>query len=92
MLHSAWRPRPNYGITMKVTAAPAFDPSAISASIARTAENYDSVPYPSYPYPRLKPARLSAIAHLFGLSTQPAATARTLEIGCAAGGHIIPLA
>ncbi|MGH6799848.1 MAG: methyltransferase regulatory domain-containing protein, partial [Methylocella sp.] len=43
-------------------------------------------------YPRLKPARLSAIAHLFGLSTQPAATARTLEIGCAAGGHIIPLA
>jgi SAM-dependent methyltransferase/methyltransferase-like protein len=56
------------------------------------AENYDSVQYPSYPYPMLQPARLSAIARLFGLSTQPASTARTLEIGCAAGGHIIPLA
>ncbi len=77
---------------MQETGAPTFDPSAISDSIARTAENYDSVPYPSYPYPRLQPARLAAIARLFGLSTQPAATARTLEIGCAAGGHIIPLA
>ncbi len=81
---------------MTVTAASAFDPDAISDSIsdtiARTAENYDSVPYPSYPYPRLQPARLSAIARLFGLSTQAPATARTLEIGCAEGGHIIPLA
>jgi methyltransferase-like protein/SAM-dependent methyltransferase len=77
---------------MKNTGASAFGPHAISDSIARTAENYDSVPYPSYPYPMLQPARLSAIARLFGLSTQPASTARTLEIGCAAGGHIIPLA
>ncbi|HEX3495926.1 MAG TPA: methyltransferase domain-containing protein [Methylocella sp.] len=77
---------------MKVTGAPTFDHASISDSIARTAKNYDSVPYPSYPYPRLQPARLSAITRLLGLSTQPAATARTLEIGCAAGGHIIPLA
>lgn len=77
---------------MNDTGASAFGPHAISDSIARTAENYDSVPYPSYPYPKLQPARLAAIAHLFGLSTQPASTARTLEIGCAAGGHIIPLA
>jgi SAM-dependent methyltransferase/methyltransferase-like protein len=77
---------------MKKTGASAICPDAISDSIARTAENYDSVPYPSYPYSMLQPARLSAIARLFGLSTQPASTARTLEIGCAAGGHIIPLA
>ncbi len=92
MLHSANCHRPHYAVMMNDSGASAFGPNAISDSIARTAENYDSVPYPSYPYPKLQPARLSAIAHLFGLSTQPASTARTLEIGCAAGGHIIPLA
>ena len=35
---------------------------------------------------------MAAVARLFGLSARPASTARTLEIGCAAGGHIIPLA
>ena len=35
---------------------------------------------------------MSAIAHLFGLSTPSISSARTLEIGCASGGHIIPLA
>jgi methyltransferase-like protein/2-polyprenyl-3-methyl-5-hydroxy-6-metoxy-1,4-benzoquinol methylase len=92
MLHSANCHHPKNGIRMKVTGAPTFDQAAISDSIARTAENYDSVPYPSYPYPRLQPARLAAIARLFGLPTQPATTAWALEIGCAAGGHIIPLA
>jgi methyltransferase-like protein/trans-aconitate methyltransferase len=77
---------------MKQTGTSAFGPGAISDSIARTAETYDSVPYPSYPYSHLQPARLSAIARLFGLTPPPVPTARTLEIGCAAGGHIIPLA
>jgi SAM-dependent methyltransferase len=92
VLHSANCHHPHYGVMMKELGASAFGPDPISDSIARTAENYDSVPYPSYPYPMLQPARLAAIARLFGLSPQPASTARTLEIGCAAGGHIIPLA
>jgi methyltransferase-like protein/protein-L-isoaspartate O-methyltransferase len=90
VLHSAKCPHPHYGVMMK--GASAYGPNAISDSVARTAENYDSVPYPSYPYPKLQPARLAAIARLFGLATQPPSTARTLEIGCASGGHIIPLA
>jgi SAM-dependent methyltransferase len=77
---------------MKETAASAIRPDVLSNSIARTAQNYDSVPYPSYPYPQLRPARLAAVARLFGLSAPPVSTARTLEIGCAAGGHVIPLA
>ena len=61
-------------------------------SIARTAASYDSAPYPSNPIPRFHPARLAAIANFFGLPAPDVATARTLEIGCASGGHIIPLA
>jgi SAM-dependent methyltransferase len=60
--------------------------------LARTAARYDSAPYPSHPYPLLQPVRLAAIAHLFGLRAPRAASARTLEIGCASAGHIIPLA
>jgi SAM-dependent methyltransferase len=44
------------------------------------------------PFSRLQPARLGAIARLLGLKPTPAREARTLEIGCATGGHIIPLA
>ena len=53
---------------------------------------YDSVPYPSYCYPQSSPAHLCAQAQLFGLSAPDIDTARVLEIGCASGGNIIPLA
>ncbi|MFM5930985.1 MAG: methyltransferase regulatory domain-containing protein, partial [Novosphingobium sp.] len=35
-------------------------------------------------------ARLGAMAQLFGLEAAPLETARVLELGCAAGGNIIP--
>jgi cyclopropane fatty-acyl-phospholipid synthase-like methyltransferase len=35
---------------------------------------------------------LAAIAHLFGLEVADVSTARVLEIGCAAGGSLIPFA
>ncbi len=50
------------------------------------------MPYTSHPFPATQPARIGAIATLFGLSPPPVATARVLEIGCASGGNIIPLA
>ena len=53
---------------------------------------YDSVPYPSYCYPQSSPAQLHAIAHLFGLKPVDFRKAKMLEIGCAAGGNILPLA
>ncbi len=62
------------------------------ASIARNAENYDRVPYTSHPFAQTQPARLAAIATLFGLTPPPIATARVLEIGSASGGNLIPLA
>lgn len=50
------------------------------------------MPYESYPYAQTHPDRLATIAQLFQM--QPAAIdrCRVLELGCAAGGNLIPMA
>lgn len=53
---------------------------------------YDESPYESYPFSQTTPAHLSTIAYLFGLKTPDIETARVLELGCASGGNLIPLA
>jgi SAM-dependent methyltransferase len=50
------------------------------------------VPYDSEPFSQTQPVRLAAIGHLFGLTPPDIETARVLELGCAAGGNLIPLA
>lgn len=55
-------------------------------------KSYDEVPYASHPFPQSAPEHLEAVAALFGLAPAPPATARVLELGCAAGGNIIPFA
>ena len=60
--------------------------------IARNARKYDTIPYVSKPFPQTHPLRLGGIARLFGIDATPLAGARMLEIGCAAGGNLIPLA
>ena len=57
------------------------------------AENpYDAVPYQSYPYAVTRPANLYTVGTLFGVSAPDFRTARVLELGCASGGNLIPLA
>ncbi len=72
-------------------AAPATAASEVAAN-ARIASRYDQEPYASHPYPQSHPARLGAVARLFGLPAPAIESARVLEIGCAAGGNLIPLA
>ncbi len=55
-------------------------------------DDYDLLPYPSMPYAYTQPARLAAVAALHGIEAPDAERARVLELGCAAGGNIIPLA
>jgi len=55
-------------------------------------EDYDALPYPSMPFPYTQPARLAALTELFGFKAPDALEARVLELGCASGGNIIPLA
>lgn len=54
--------------------------------------DYDNTPYTSNSFSQSAPGRLAAIAHLFGLSPPEVSRARVLELGCAAGGNLIPFA
>ncbi len=55
-------------------------------------QSYDALPYPSYPFAITHPDRLHVLAALAGLSPAPVERARVLELGCAAGGNLIPIA
>lgn len=56
------------------------------------ASTYDEVPYGSYPVPASHPDRLHSMAKLFGMNPVPPENARILEIGCAGGGNLLPMA
>ncbi len=55
-------------------------------------DDYDTLPYRSVCYNQSQPSHMAAIAALFGLTAPDVATATVLELGCASGGNIIPLA
>ncbi|WP_341667008.1 class I SAM-dependent methyltransferase [Alcaligenes sp. SDU_A2] len=56
------------------------------------ADAYDKRPYTSNPFSYTAPAHLRAAAFLYGIQTVPLRHARVLELGCAAGGNLIPFA
>ena len=56
------------------------------------AEHYDNTPYLSNPFYYSSPRHLRATAHLYGVETAPLDGARVLELGCAAGGNLLPFA
>ncbi|MCX2934913.1 class I SAM-dependent methyltransferase [Mycobacterium sp. CVI_P3] len=60
--------------------------------VAHAAADYDAAPYLAASYPKTQPTRLAAVATMLGLSPPPVASARVLELGCATGANIIPLA
>ncbi|AFC75372.1 methyltransferase domain protein [Rickettsia parkeri str. Tate's Hell] len=51
---------------------------------------YDEIPYESYPYALTNPYHLSTLATLFGVNAPEVENAKILELGCAAGGNLIP--
>jgi len=61
-------------------------------AVDRLRADYDATPYTSDAFPQSAPGQLAAIAHVFGLDVPAVSRARVLEIGCAAGGNIIPFA
>jgi methyltransferase-like protein len=61
-------------------------------SDAAVRESYDRVPYPSAAYHHTHPDHLAALAILGGLDPAPPDRCRVLELGCADGGNLIPMA
>lgn len=59
-------------------------------SVSRT--SYDEVPYPSLSHSQCHPDRLATVATLLGMSPPPVERCRVLELGCASGGNLIPIA
>ncbi len=56
------------------------------------ATDYDTIPYPSHAYRYSVPENIAAIAQIFSLPTADIHHARVLELGCASGGNLLPLA
>jgi methyltransferase-like protein/2-polyprenyl-3-methyl-5-hydroxy-6-metoxy-1,4-benzoquinol methylase len=54
--------------------------------------SYDETPYVSNPFVSSSPGHLHTVGTLFRLNPPDIETARVLEIGCASGGNILPLA
>ncbi len=54
--------------------------------------SYDQIAYPCHPHPPSHPDRLATVARLFGLRTADVQCCRVLELGCADGGNLIPMA
>jgi len=59
-----------------------------------TASNtvHDKVSYESFPIMGTHPDRLSTLARLMGIEAPALETCRVLELGCAGGGNLIPMA
>jgi SAM-dependent methyltransferase len=68
--------------------------SMAEATILRmdTLTSYDELPYDSLPLPETQPDFLAAVARLHGFAAPDPSRARILELGCAQGGNLIPLA
>jgi methyltransferase-like protein/cyclopropane fatty-acyl-phospholipid synthase-like methyltransferase len=58
----------------------------------RVRDAYERVPYPSGSQPLTHPDHLATMAILAGIDPAPPDRCRVLEIGCANGGNLIPMA
>ena len=55
-------------------------------------DSYDEIPYHSAPFAETHPVNLAVLGRLFGLETPDPDRCRFLELGCASGGNLIPMA
>ena len=56
------------------------------------ASSYDQIPYTSLAFPQTHPDHLAGIARLFALRPPDITACRVLELGCASGGNLLPMA
>ncbi|MCB1043063.1 MAG: class I SAM-dependent methyltransferase [Acidobacteria bacterium] len=57
-----------------------------------TSNPYDEIPYASYAFPLAHIERLAMVGRLLGIPTAPPNSCTVLEIGCANGGNLLPMA
>ncbi|MDJ0892600.1 MAG: class I SAM-dependent methyltransferase, partial [Gammaproteobacteria bacterium] len=57
-----------------------------------TPDSYDQLPYESTPITETHPESLAVLGRWFGVQAPAPERCRYLELGCASGGNLIPLA
>lgn len=57
-----------------------------------TRDSYDRIPYESTPFADTHPGHLACLARLYGVPAVDPGHCRVLELGCASGGNLIPMA
>lgn len=62
------------------------------AEAATRSNSYDDVPYENLAFAQTHPDRLATMARMFGLTPPDVSTSRVLELGCASGGNLLPMA
>ena len=55
-------------------------------------DSYDELPYRSVPHLDSHPTHLAVVGRLLGLPAPDPYRCRVLELGCAGGGNLIPIA
>jgi SAM-dependent methyltransferase len=55
-------------------------------------DTYDELPYRSVPHPDSHPTHLAVVGRLLGLDPPDPYRCRVLELGCASGGNLVPIA
>jgi methyltransferase-like protein/trans-aconitate methyltransferase len=60
--------------------------------VPAAASSYDAVPYSVCAFAQTRPDRLGSVAALFGMTPALPGECRVLELGCASGGNLIPMA
>ena len=60
--------------------------------IDKLRKSYADVPYRSQAYANSHPDRMATLGRIFNLTPAPVTRCRVLELGCAGGGNIIPMA
>jgi len=78
-----WRKRVTAASTVVKQVTPDLPPNG---------KSYDQIEYPQYTHPDSHPRKLEMIATLFGMKPPPTATCSVLELGCATGSNLIPMA
>ena len=57
-----------------------------------TGTSYDEMPYVDAAFPQTHPDRLATVARLFSISAPSVEACRVLELGCASGSNLTPMA
>jgi methyltransferase-like protein/2-polyprenyl-3-methyl-5-hydroxy-6-metoxy-1,4-benzoquinol methylase len=74
------------------TATPPPDMFTVPESAPVATTPYDEIPYPAGAYRQSHPDRLETLAKLFGMDPPDIRACRVLELGCADGSNLIPMA